>query len=308
MKAKIKFLPQLALSVLLCTSAQAAVITFDGINASDNSGLVSTLVPNINNLVNSNVLDPNNPNFGLFIETFDNATKMSVFKDINGNVIEGSKAFNTAAGNANDCALNSTAGGIGVTSSGSSAFAITQGSVSGVAAAPANDSTCFGFTPAQGGPLPAWVAIDYSNLLAFFNSSFGGTWRIDYLGFYWGSVDNYNDFMFYDTSINGIQGFNPFAAEGNTNPFTSMLTGSNLLSELGGTTGNQQDPRSNAYVNIEFAPDESFTSLAIRTSGVAGEFDNIVVRVSQVSVPTPATLGLLGLGLVGIAGLRRRKK
>ena len=302
MKAVIKFLPQLALSALFCSSAQAAVITFGGVTASDNSGLVSSLVPNIGNLVNSNVLDPNNPNFGLFIETFDSATAMTVFGGA------GSTAFNTAAGNANGCALNSTAGGISVTSSGNNAFAITKGSVSGVAAAPANDNTCFGFTPAPGGALPAWVAIDYSNLLAGFSATYGGTWRIDYLGFYWGSVDNYNDFMFYDTSINGIQNFSPFAAQGDSNPFTSMLTGNNLLAQLGGSSGNQQSPQSNAYVNINFAPNESFTSLAIRTSGVAGEFDNIVIRVSQVgSVPTPASLGLLGLGLVGIAGLRRRR-
>ncbi|MDD4863050.1 MAG: PEP-CTERM sorting domain-containing protein [Alishewanella agri] len=304
MKTAITYFPALAMATLFCTSANAALISFNSVNASDGSGLVSSLVlnGNINNLVSSNVLDPNNPNFGLFIETFDSATKMSVF---NGT---GSTAYNTAVGNNNGCALNSTAGGVSITSSGNQAFAISQGTVSGVYAAPANDNTCFGFTPAPGGAVDAWVAIDYSNLLASFSANFGGTWRIDYLGFYWGSVDNYNDFMFYDTSINGIQGFSPFANQGTKNPFTSMLAGQSLLDQLGGTSGNQQSPTSNSYVNIEFAPDDAFTSLAIRTRGVAGEFDNIVVRVSQVSVPAPATLGLFGLGLLAAAGLRRRQK
>lgn len=301
MKTSSILLSSVVVSTLFYSSAQAAVITFGGIPATDNSGLVSNLVPNVNSLTSSNVLDPNNPNFGLFIETFDSATAMAVLGS------SGSTSFNTAAGNLNGCALNSTAGGVSVTSSGPSAFAITQGS-SPSAAAPANDATCFGFTPAPNGSLPAWVAIDYTNLLNSFSTNLGGTWRIDYLGFYWGSVDTYNDFMFYNSSISTVQNFNPLAAQGGTNPFDTQLLGTSLLNQLGGSSGNQTSPLSNAYVNINFAPNEAFSSLAIRTSGVAGEFDNIVIRVRQVEVASPTTLSMFALGLLGLGMLARRRR
>lgn len=303
MKTSIKLLAPFVVSTLFCASAHAAVISFGGVNATDGSGLISNLVPNVNDLVTSNVLDPNNANFGLFLETFDNATRMNVF-DVNGAPANTSFNVETTA----DCALNSSAGGIDITTSSSSAFAITTGSRSGAYAAPANDNTCFGFTPAPGGTLPSWVAIDYSNLLASFGNLFGGTWRIDYLGFYWGSVDRYNDFMFYNTSITDVQGFNPLTSQGESNPYNTMLSGNNLLNELGGPAGNQQSDKSNVYVNIDFAKDETFTSVAIRSTGVAGEFDNIVVRVSQVDVPSPSTLGLFGLSLLGLGLLGRRKQ
>lgn len=301
MKTSIKLFSSLVVSTLLYSSAHAAVITFGGTPATDSSGLVSNLVPNVNNLVSSNVLDPNNPNFGLFIETFDSATAMAVLGGA------GSTSFNTATGNLNGCALNSTAGNVSVTSSGNSAFAVTKGSSSS-AASPAGDTTCFGFTPAPGGSLPAWVAIDYSSLLTQFTTLFGGTWRIDYLGFYWGSVDTYNDFMFYNSSISSVVNFNPLAAQGGNNPFDTMLSGTSLLSQLGGSSGNQTSPLSNAYVNINFDPNEAFSSLAIRTSGVAGEFDNIVIRVRQVDVTSPGTISMFALGLLGLGMLARRRK
>ena len=115
---------------------------------------------------------------------------------------------------------------------------------------------------------------------------------ITYLGFYWGSVDTYNDFKFY--------------SDGN---LVTQITGTQLLSALGGQSGNQSSPASNAYVNIAFSIAEQFDTLVIDTSGIAGEFDNIVIGLStrEIPVPAPTGLALFAFGLVAL-GLRSRLK
>ncbi len=75
----------------------------------------------------------------------------------------------------------------------------------------------------------------------------------------------------------------------------------------GVNSGNQTDPRSNRYVNIAFGPTEFFTKVVVTSTGVAGEFDNIVIGLSN-KVSAPASLGILGLGLIGIAAMPRRRK
>ena len=116
---------------------------------------------------------------------------------------------------------------------------------------------------------------------------------ITYLGFYWGSVDTYNDFEFYS---------------GGT--LVTTITGTELLSELGGTSGNQTSSLSNEYVNIAFSIEEQFDTLVISTSGVAGEFDNIVIGLStrEIAVPAPTGLALFAFGLVALSLRSRLKK
>merc|ERR1711879_911455 len=66
------------------------------------------------------------------------------------------------------------------------------------AAPPANDTTCFGYlTNNDSGT--ASVEFDYTNLLDFYSNVAGNGVQlgITYLGFYWGSVDTFNDFEFY---------------------------------------------------------------------------------------------------------------
>ena len=61
-------------------------------------------------------------------------------------------------------------------------------------------------------------------------------------------------------------------------------------------------------MNINFSVAEAFTRLRVVSSGVAGEFDNIVVGLSNREVPAPAGLAFLGLGLIGFALRKKLQK
>lgn len=105
----------------------------------------------------------------------------------------------------------------------------------------------------------------------------------NYLGLFWGSIDNYNGVQFFDgaTLVGGVTGAQVIAA--------------------GTAFGNQTAPGSNRYVNL-YLGDLSFTSVKFLSSSMAFEIDNL----AYARVPEPGTLALLGLGLIAI-GITRRK-
>ena len=250
----------------------AASISFGGANASDGSGLTSSFMDPINGGLSD-----------YFIETFDIATGDPLFP--------GSTDY-TVSGFENECAVNSLNNSpIGVSVSASTnEIAVRKGSVTNVAAAPANDSTCYGYAT-NNGQGTATISFDYTNLLNYYSALNGNNMQlgITYLGFYWGSVDVYNDFYFYSGGS-----------------LVSSITGAALLSQLGGRSGNQTSPDSNAYVNIAFSIAEQFDTLVINTSDIAGEFDNIVIGLSTREIPVnaPGATLLLLFGLAIICGRR----
>ena len=284
----------LALLVALsCTGANAGIVVgFGGQGATDGSGLTSNLV-SADNLQDTAT--------GVFIETFDIATAMT---DLGG-IIPGGFGPADTSFNYNDadtdadaagCGVNTLgAAGIGISTTGGG-FGVTIGNQPGVAANPGNgntdvpsieDNTCFGFTPASGSS--GTVTIDYSGFLA----GLGGGVLIDYFGFYWGSVDDYNDFTFFDS----------------TTGTSETLLGSTLLALQLGSPGNQASPRSNAYVNISFDGGFAFDSVRVTSTGIAGEFDNVVTGLNnRPAVPEPASLAIFGLGLIGLAFTKRKAK
>ena len=291
-KSKV-FSAGLVLAMAISGSASAASISFgntanlNGVAqiAADGSGLTSVNVPA------SNITNGSN---GYFVETFDKATQTLQPDFLPDGVTPnpgagqpfpaGSMAYNDAG--FDGCAVNGVGSGIAVNTSSAGAFGVRVGNRTG-AAAPANDDTCFGFTPKDRAVLPSWVEVDYSAFLAN-----AGDVGITFLGFYWGSIDTYNDFSFYNASGNLIQ----------------TISGNTLLNQAGGASGNQSSPGSNLYVAIDFALSESFTKLRITSTGVAGEFDNIVIGLQNRPdrpVPAPAGVALLALGLLGL-GLRKR--
>jgi hypothetical protein len=279
----------IAAGLVLATasSVNAATVSFGSSSnlngvaqiAADGSGLTSVNVPD------TNLTDGSN---GFFIETFDKATQTLQ----PGTVVPfpaGTEVYNdTRGGPFNDCAVNGTGSGITVNTSDNGAFGVRVGSVNSRAAAPAGDSTCFGFTPRERSSLPSFVEIDYSDFLVQ-----NGDVGITFLGFYWGSIDIFNDFTFFsgDQEIQTIEG-------------------SDLLAEAGGQSGDQEGPGSNLYVALDFSFAEAFDRVRITSTRVAGEFDNIVIGLQNRPprpVPAPAGLAFLGLGLVAL-GLRKRLK
>ncbi|WP_032097149.1 MULTISPECIES: Npun_F0296 family exosortase-dependent surface protein [unclassified Alteromonas] len=276
--SRLKFL-KTSIAALLCCAAftsQAAVITFDFDVAGDNSGKTSQFIDPTQAVDGNGVFGVN----GYFIETFDAATAMNGFP-------AGTLDFNNSS-DSDGCAINST--GAGVTVGGSGSFEVRASGKGGVAAAPAGDETCFAYTPAEGGNLGS-VELDYSALLTAASGLLGTSVGIDYFGFYWGSVDTYNDFSFF-----------------NGDNLIVEITGQSLLNTLNGNTGNQLADSSNVYVNVAFAPGDSFNKVVINSTGVAGEVDNIVVGFdTPVPVSGPSTIALSSLALLGMAGLRRRK-
>jgi hypothetical protein len=283
------------LAMAVASSANAATFNFGNAGnlngvaqlSSDDSKLTSVNVPASNLTNGAN---------GFFVETFDQATQ-TLQPDFLADGITpnpsagvpfpgGATTFNEGVGSAG-CAVNGTGAGITITESNiGSSFGVRKLSGTG-AAAPAGDTSCFGYTPKQGGTIPSWVEIDYAPFLLG-----AGDVGITFLGFYWGSIDTFNDFTFYDNLGAPIQ----------------TITGSSLLTASGGTSGNQTADSSNLYVAIDFALAEAFTKLRITTNGIAGEFDNVVIGLQGrpgVSVPAPSGVALLGLGLLGL-GLRKR--
>tara|TARA_R110001583_G_scaffold22536_5_gene84499 strand:- start:1328 stop:2194 length:867 start_codon:yes stop_codon:yes gene_type:complete len=274
----------LALStVLVCTQASATIITFFGDNnasgqfATDGSGLTSSFVDK------SNLIDTSN---GYFIETFDLATAMT---DLPGMA---NTQYNVA-GQSNGCGVNTLSqSGIDVTETGGG-LGVTIGNIENKAARPGNngdvnyvDNTCYGFTPKTG--RTGTVEVNYTAFL----SNLGGV-QLDYFGFYWGSVDTYNNFQFFN----------------DTNNTSVAITGQMLLDQLGGQSGNQGSPASNTYVNIDF-DGFSWNRFVVTSTGIAGEFDNIVTGLTtrNKNVPEPMSIAVFGLGLLGLGFANRKRK
>ncbi len=158
-------------------------------------------------------------------------------------------------------------------------FSISNTSVNGVRAAPAGDSTCYFAVPS---------AVSSGQASVDFTPTFNtGTERVSYLGLYWGSIDLFNAIDFYDGS-----------------DLLQTITGADVLDALT-LSGNQSAPGSNKYINLFFEDGEEFTSFTVRSTSYAFEIDNVALGV--IETPEPGALGLLGLGLLGIAGYRRRK-
>jgi hypothetical protein len=172
---------------------------------------------------------------------------------------------------------------------------IRNGGLTGIAANPAGDNTFYAYAPAN----PEIPGYPNSTVLVNFSVEQAGGAGLNYLGLYYGSMDIYNSIAFYNAT--GLITGSGMLSDG-------IITGQEILFSLGGTSnelGSWTDGRANVYVNMFFDPSEQWTSFEISTTGIAIETDNIVVGTY---VPEPATLLLLGLGLVGLAGARRKFK
>jgi hypothetical protein len=127
-----------------------------------------------------------------------------------------------------------------------------------------------------------------SDPLSSYEATFTTTYT--YFGLFWGSVDSYNTISFYNGAKEVI-----------------FFTGLNITKpELGVSYGNQSAPSTNLYVN--FYDLSEFDRIVMTSSGYAFEADNLAVGNPILPNPEPATMLLLGFGLLCLAGIGRKKQ
>jgi hypothetical protein len=154
-------------------------------------------------------------------------------------------------------------------------FSIVSGSVDGLYSAPAG---ALGVRESSN-----YITVPISTNPGSVNTAFGASYN--YLGIWWGSIDLYNTISFFDGTT-----------------LVASFTGGQLPAP-DPADGNQTALNTNRYVNFYFGP-LSFNNFTMTSSEKAFEADNIAVA----NVPEPTTMLLLGLGLLGMAGVRRFKK
>jgi hypothetical protein len=279
MKNSIKTIAKLmiAASALASLSAQAVLVTFDyqsGIQAGSNNNVAyGKTSKRINNDNTANT--PSATGAGYYVETFDGNTTVGVPR------VNASQKCGLSTLFATDITVDQ------------GSYSLQKGST-GNGAKPAGDETCYAFGPGPGreAGTNAKITVDYAGFLA----ANPGKLKISYLGLYYGSIDRYNDIAFYNgaTLMTGGGGLLD----------DGVLTGSEILALLGGSSGDQVSDKSNVYVNLDFSGSENFTSYQFRTTGIAFELDNVVAGI--IDIPEPASVLLFSLGLLGLAGLRRK--
>jgi hypothetical protein len=142
----------------------------------------------------------------------------------------------------------------------------TSSTTPGVAAAPFGDTTGYASIGSTALPQSATLSLGAG---------------VNYLGFYWGSVDSFNTLQLFDGTA-----------------LVATYTGSDILNPANGFQGST----GSAFVNFSTNGTDKITSAVFTSTQAAFEIDSITT-----AVPEPSTWALLMIGFAGLGFLGYRR-